>query len=75
MLSMLWNTLHVKLLWIHPEDCQLSQVQKALFKLENQGATVVLTLLLLYMHIATETCVPYLSKLHGHLGSGGLLTL
>lgn len=48
-LRMLWYTLHVKLLWVHPEDCQLSQVQKALFKLENQRATVVLT--------ATETCV------------------
>lgn len=49
--------LHVKLLWIHAEDCQLSQVQKALTKLKNQRGIVVLILLLLYMHVATGTCV------------------
>lgn len=54
---MLWYTLHVKLLWIHAEDCQLSQVQKALLKLESQRGAVVWVLFLLYMHVATETCV------------------
>lgn len=57
MLRILWYMLHVELLWTHAEDCQLSQVQKALLKLGDQRETVVLTLLLFYMHIATETCV------------------
>lgn len=57
MLRILWYTLHVKLLWIHAEDCQLSQVQKALLKLGNQREPVMLNLLLFDMHVATETCV------------------
>lgn len=56
---MLWYVLHVKLLWIHAQDCQLCQVQKALLKLENQRETVVLTtvkkVVLFYMHVATDT--------------------
>lgn len=57
MLRMLWYTLHVKLLWIHPEDGQLSQVQKALLELESQRGALVVALLLPYMHIAREICV------------------